>query len=339
MQIAILGFDGCLPSAIVGLSDMFWLARQALAQRELPATRTSVRAPAPVHFEVATVSVDGKPLRDGRGRGLRVDAGLADMPGCAAVLVPGLVGTPAGLPLQTPAIRVAGAFLRHQHAHGALVGGSCAGVFVLGESGLLDGRRCTTTWWLHHELKHRYPRSQAVWGSALLNDSRVVTAGGPLSWVDMALHAIGHLAGPEAARMAADFAVIDHTPLSQALYAPHGFVNARDPLLLHAEQQVRNAAPGLTAAQLAQALGTSTRTLHRRLKALVGEAPKAFITRIRIETACTLLQAPGASVKRVGQQTGYDDEASFRRVFKQHIGMSPGQYRGWAKTRRAVQPA
>ncbi|MYM88311.1 AraC family transcriptional regulator [Rugamonas sp. FT82W] len=52
-------------------------------------------------------------------------------------------------------MRQIGAWLRAQHAHGALIGGSCAGVFVLGEAGLLDGRRCTTTWWFQDELKQR----------------------------------------------------------------------------------------------------------------------------------------------------------------------------------------
>ncbi|RDK07254.1 DJ-1/PfpI family protein [Cupriavidus lacunae] len=120
-------------------------------------------------------------------------------------------------------MREAGAWLRDQHAHGALIGGSCAGVFVLGEAGLLNDRRCTTTWWLHEELKHRFPGADVVWGSALLEDDRVISAGGrPLSWIDLALHMISRLAGPQAARIAADFAVVDNTPLQQSLYAPKG---------------------------------------------------------------------------------------------------------------------
>lgn len=330
MKIVVLGFEGCLPSGILGLADMFWLAAQA-AQRPAAATeRPGVRWQ-PCDLVVA--SVDGKPLRDRRGRSLPVDAGLRDIPDCDAVLVPGLISGADGLPPRTAAMRDAAGWLHQQHAHGALVGGSCAGVFVLGEAGLLNGRRCTTTWWLHEDLARRFPRAEVVWGSALLDEHRVVTAGGPLSWIDLALHAIRQLAGPEAARLAADFAVIDNTPLTQTVYAPQRYMSQRDPFLIDAEQAVRQAGIGFTAADLADRLAISERTLHRRLKLLVQESPKVFITRIRLETACTLLDGRGASIKRVAQQCGYEDEGSFRRAFLRFTGMSPSGYRTWLQQR------
>jgi transcriptional regulator GlxA family with amidase domain len=327
MKIVVLGFEGCLPSGIVGLVDMFWLAAQALGR-----FHSAPAGAAP--WDVVTASVDGRPLRDGRGRALAVDAGVTDIARCDAVLVPGLVPGADGLPPRTPAMRQAAAWLRKQHARGALVGGSCAGVFVLGEAGLLGGRRCTTTWWLHEELKRRYPRADVVWGSALLEDDRVVSAGGPMSWVDLALHTLKRLAGADTARLAANFAVVDNTPLSQAVYAPRRYVSEGAPLLLDAEQAVRQAPAGFTAADLARQLALSERTLHRRLKALVNESPKAFITRIRLETACTLLDGQSAaSIKRVARQCGYADDSSFRRAFARHTGMNPSAFRSWARQR------
>ncbi|WP_221224731.1 DJ-1/PfpI family protein [Paraburkholderia tropica] len=60
---------------------------------------------------------------------------------------------PNGLPPQSDAIRRAAGWLRQLSTQGTLVGAACAGTFILGESGLLDGRRCTTTWWLHNVFK------------------------------------------------------------------------------------------------------------------------------------------------------------------------------------------
>ncbi|SOE98763.1 transcriptional regulator, AraC family with amidase-like domain [Burkholderia sp. OK233] len=332
MKIVILGFEGSPPSGMLGLVDLFWLAVQA-ANRTAPPASGCANTAAPQSWEVLTASVDGKSLIDGQGRKLPVDVALHEVERCDAVLIPGIVSGEDALPPCSAPMRKVGAWLREQHAHGALVGASCAGVFVLGEAGLLSGRRCTTTWWLHEELQRRYPDANAVWGSALVDTDRVVSTGGPLSWIDLALHVIRKLVGPEAARIAADFAVVDSTPLQQALYAPRGFLNSRDPFLLDAEQAVRSTSNVMTARTLAVKLATSERTLHRRLKALINESPKAFITRIRFETACVLLEGKTASIKRVAQQSGYEDESSFRRAFVRYAGMSPSSYRVWVRQR------
>lgn len=323
MNIVVLGFEGCLPSGVMGLVDLFWLAS---------------RLPGQAPWKVRTASLDGHALRDGQGRLLPVDMALSELQSCDAVLIPGLVPASDGSPPRTAAMQEAGGVLRRLHAHGALVGGSCAGVFVLGEAGLLDGRRCTTTWWLHDALIERYPRADVRWGSALLEADRVVTAGGPLSWVDLALHTIRQLAGPEAARQAADFAVVDPHPGRQTLHAPSRYAQHHDPLLQAAERVLRQTPGKLGIAELAAALALSERTLHRRFKAATDESPKAFINRTRLEMARTLLDVPQASIKRVAQQCGYWDEGSFRRAFTRFAGMSPSAYRQWSHSHQEPSP-
>lgn len=344
--VVILGFEDCLPSGLVGLVDLFWMANQA----NLPsspvagqianfgdvgrASSTHAAAASATQFRVITASENGHALRDGMGRSIAVDAAVQDIGDCDAVLIPGLIRGASGIP-KADELKPVVAWLRQRHQQGSVVAGSCAGVFVLGESGLLDRRRCTTTWWLHEELTRRYPRADAVWGSALIDDDGVVSAGGPMSWIDMALHMIRRLGGAEVAKRTADFAVLDNPTLTQATYAPKRFVRDVDALLLNAEQAVRQAPVDMTATQLARSLALSERTLHRRLKALTGEAPKAFITRTRLEMAKALLDVPRASIKRTGQVCGYGDEASFRRAFAKFAGMSPSAYRDWVAARQA----
>ncbi|CAM2176818.1 helix-turn-helix transcriptional regulator [Burkholderia orbicola] len=59
----------------------------------------------------------------------------------------------------------------------------------------------------------------------------------------------------------------------------------------------------------------------------------SFITRVRIEMACVLLERPGASIKQVALQCGYREETSFRRAFSQLTGMTPADYRRWSDGR------
>ncbi len=130
------------------------------------------------------------PYGTGTAARLDVDMPLREVSACKALIVPGFVPDGSRRPPDLRDLAETAAWVRHRHARGALACGSCSGVFLLGEAGLLDGRRCTTTWWLHDEMKHRYPRADAAWGAALVEDRRVVTAGGPLSWIDLALHVV-----------------------------------------------------------------------------------------------------------------------------------------------------
>jgi transcriptional regulator GlxA family with amidase domain len=325
MEIAILAFEGCLGSAVLGAVDMLTLSRRMIAKKgqgEL--------------YRVSTVSFDGQPVLDGNGRRLEVDASFDSIGNCAAILVPGYLCDGGHSFPATPAIGAAAAWIRRQHALGALVLASCNGVFLLGEAGLLDGRRCTTTWWRHDELMTRYPRADVAWGAPLIEDGRIITAGGPLSWIDLSLAAIRRLIGPQAAKTAADFTVVDTVPTSQTVYVPPGHLAASNPFLLEAEHIVREAGEtAMTARMLAQALGTSERTLHRRLKEASGETPKSFIDRVRFETARMLLETTAQSVKQLAASSGYADETSFRRAFNRYAGMTPGAYRSWARARAA----
>ena len=327
MDIAILGFESCLGLAFVGAADMLTLSRRMLTKKD-----------APELYRVVCVSHDGRPVRDGAGRLLEVDGRFEDADGCAAIIVPGYFCSGDHVLPPTPAIGAAAAWLRRQHALGAVVVGSCNGVFLLGEAGLLDGRRCTTTWWRHNELKSRYPRADAAWGASLIEDGRVVTAGGPLSWIDLTLHVIRALLGPEAAKKAADFTVVDTVPSTQAIYVPPGHLSASNPFLLEAEHIVRQAGDApLTSIELARALGVSERTLHRRLKEASGETPKHFLDRVRFDTARMLLETTRNSVKQLAAASGYADETSFRRAFRRYSGMTPGAYRSWSQLRRGVK--
>jgi transcriptional regulator GlxA family with amidase domain len=52
-------------------------------------------------------------------------------------------------------------------------------------------------------MKRRYPKADAAWGAAIIEDRRVISAGGPLSWIDLSLHVMRVLCGADAARLAA----------------------------------------------------------------------------------------------------------------------------------------
>ncbi len=324
VKIVIVGINGCLGSAFVGLADALALARQAISRA------TGEDAP----FNMVTASLDGNAITDGFGRRFEVTTSFDEISTCDAVMTPGFQLDETGQAPSMSQLSGLAAWIRRQHSRGALACGAGAGVFLLGEAGLLDGRRCTTSWRSLDELKHRFPRADIARGATLVEDRRVVTTGAPLGWIDLALHCIRALCGEAAARVAAEFTVLDTATSELAIYQPNGYLSSLDPFLVEAERIVRRTSDNpLSTLDLARALSTSERTLHRRLKQACGELPKAFIDRVRVDAARTLLETSGQSIKELAGGAGFIDELSFRRAFRRYVGMTPGAYRVLARAR------
>jgi transcriptional regulator GlxA family with amidase domain len=322
--IVILTINNALPSALMGINDLFALSGLNFVQESKDKKNSKIGWKP----KVILANHDGQPIKDGHGRVFDVDSDLDSIDHCEAVLVPGFIPDGQGHPPQTITDPKTQSWLRARYQQGALICGSCSGTFALGEADILNNRRCTTTWWLHDELKQRFPRANAEWASELIDDNGIITAGGPLSWVTITLHIVKKLAGSETAKVVADFSVVDAIPKSQKLYAPEGYQASTNPFLAKAEHAIRKAHyQTLSAPELAIVMAVSERTLNRKLKELTGETPKAFIDSIRISQACTLLLTTNKPIKEIALSLGYSDDAVFRRIFKQKMKMPPSTYK------------
>ncbi len=83
----------------------------------------------------------------------------------------------------------------------------------------------------------------------------------------------------------------------------------------------------LSVASLAAALAVDERTLQRKTNALFGQPPARFINAYRIKQACQLLLDPGISIQEVAYACGYTNPRYFSRVFTEHKGETPSQWR------------
>ena len=74
------------------------------------------------------------------------------------------------------------------HRAGARMVSLCAGAFVLGQAGVLDGHRVTTHWAMASEFRAAFPRAQLVEHALYVDDGRVLTSGGMLAATDLCLY-------------------------------------------------------------------------------------------------------------------------------------------------------
>jgi AraC family transcriptional regulator len=59
----------------------------------------------------------------------------------------------------------------------------------------------------------------------------------------------------------------------------------------------------------------------------VGVPPRVYLTRLRIERACELLEMTDLPVTQIAQEVGYSSNQVLARVFVKHRNMSPIEYR------------
>jgi AraC family transcriptional activator of mtrCDE len=79
--------------------------------------------------------------------------------------------------------------------------------------------------------------------------------------------------------------------------------------------------------ELARLSHMSRATLARHFQERLGRSASELLTDIRMTLAANELRKPTVSMGAVAERVGYQSEAAFQRAFKQHMGMTPAQWR------------
>ncbi|MBX9600388.1 MAG: helix-turn-helix domain-containing protein [Bryobacteraceae bacterium] len=80
---------------------------------------------------------------------------------------------------------------------------------------------------------------------------------------------------------------------------------------------------------------------QRTFRALVGESPKAYVARLRLERAAFRLLIHDATLLDIALDCGFRNPETFTRAFRRRFGIAPSGYRAWVRTqsRRLPQSA
>ena len=86
-----------------------------------------------------------------------------------------------------------------------------------------------------------------------------------------------------------------------------------------------------SAESLAAAVGMSRSVFFDKFTKLVGESPVQYLTRWRMYTAADLLERGDLSNAELADRVGYGSQDAFAKVFKKHLGLTPGEFKRRAR--------
>ncbi len=318
--VAVLVRDGLLPMELGIVHRLFGQARDA-ADRPL--------------YEVVTCTLVPGPVRTDADFPVLVEHGPEVLDTADTVIVPAsdLDYEPAPPP---PGLAEALARIRP----GARIASICTGSFVLAAAGLLDGRPATTHWRCAARFRELHPRVDLDPDVLYTDSGRVLTSAGEAAGIDLCLHMIRTDHGAAVANDVARGTVVPpHRDGGQAQYlrrpVPEPAVSSTARARAWALENLHRP---VTLRELAACERTSARTFTRRFRDEMGTSPGQWLTRRRVERACTLLEETDLSVDDVAQRAGFGTAGSMRLHLQAELGVSPTAYRRTFRSREA-QPS
>jgi len=334
-RISIVAFDDCFASTVVGSQDIFFsanviagnmIAANVFASNvfadKLNPTSLSV-------FEPRIICMEGHTVRSISGYNIEPAAALEQAEPAQLVIVPVIAITdPDALVATLERLRPISEWLKLQYASGSWIAATSTGTFLLAEAGLLNGRRAATTTWFNQFFEQRYPDARLDDTGKIVTIDRIITCGGTLSYVDLALHLIEQFANRELARACARYLVMDNRRDIQAPELIRHHARTYDPLITKADRFMRaNLRRDIRVQDVAEHVSVSMRTLMRRFKDSTGASPQEYLQKLRLDAGKALLANSRLNLDQILYRIGYHDDSAFRRLFKRHTSLSPREYR------------
>ena len=309
-KVVILGFPGVQALDVVGPFDVFTGASLLLNGE----------------YDVSLCALNGEPVTTGTGLAF-VTAPLPDPDrGIDTVVLPGGGGVDGAR--ENPQIV---AWVKAAAASARRVVTVCTGAFLAAEAGLLDGCRATTHWAFADRLAREFPAVDVDPEPIFVRSSPTVwTAAGVTAGIDLTLSLVEEDHGTDVAQTVARWLVMylrrpgGQTQFAAPVWMPRA---KREPI--RDVQDAIDSEPGgaHSIPELARRAAMSTRHFTRVFTDEVGEAPGAYVERIRTEAARRQLEETDDTVTAIAARCGFGSAETLRRNFVRRLGISPDQYR------------
>ena len=303
MHLGLVMLDGAFDSGVSALLDLFSTA-EALSGRRFAVTRLGAKST----------------VRTAQGARYEVERFTHTRRRFDGVLVPGLNCGSAEAVTRTLANGAGRALVEWIAGLRTPIHAACTGTWVLASSGLLDGHRATTSWWFADAFHGAFPKVRLDARQSVVRSGRFTTAGAAFSHLDMGL-ALLRTDSPSLAERVSNHLVTE-SRASQAMYLIEHHARVDDPLVRRFEALVESQLQEPVSLEtLAGQLGTSPRTLLRKVHASTGQRPLQLVQRLRLRRAMELLREGATGLEGIAQQVGYQSAHTLRLLIRRELSV------------------
>jgi transcriptional regulator GlxA family with amidase domain len=200
----------------------------------------------------------------------------------------------------------------------------CTGAFALAEIGLLNKRRVVTHWRSCAQLAKEFPEAYVDPEPLFIQAGRIWTSAGVTAGIDLTL---GLIEQDHSAALATSVA----RRLVVYMKRPGGQRQYSEPLELQRaasapydgllQKIASRPAAAWDIEMLAESVGQTVRTFHRKFVAATGVTPAEAVQKLRCELARSLLQTTQLNFAQIAEKTGLKTESRLYRSLKHHFGV------------------
>lgn len=278
-------------------------------------------------YDLAVVALEDGPVTTSSGRRLLPDivAPMAASESFDTLLV---AGAPRAQDLELRPDVID--WLRMEAARSRRFGSVCSGAFLLGQAGLISGKRVTTHWAVADALSQRFPDAIVEPDAISIFDGPLRTAAGVTAGLDLALALVEEDLGVETARaVAAQLVMFFKRGAGQMQFSRRGLSAPAGRSALQEVQRWIAAHPADDhgVEKLAARIGMSPRHFARLFRTETGLTPAVFVETVRIEAVRRMLETGDIAPKQVAAACGFKEPDTLRRAFLRRVGVTPAEYR------------
>jgi transcriptional regulator GlxA family with amidase domain len=220
-------------------------------------------------------------------------------------------------------------WINQQYEKGAEVASLCVGAFLLAETGLLKGKKCSTHWQTAQDFEERFPDIQLMDEEIITDYDGLYTSGGANSYWNLLVYLVEKFTSRAMAIRVSKYFEVEIDRDNQSQFRIFKGIKR------HGDERVRQAqeyiethySNKLTIEELAEGSHLSRRTFQRRFKKATHYSVGEYMQRIRVEAAKKDFETSQKTIEEVKYSAGYKDSAAFREVFKKFSGLTPVEYR------------
>ena len=275
-------------------------------------------------FEVTIASADGQPIRSVNSILIQPHCSIEDIHQTDLIVIASATYIKQILQRNPELVP----WILEQYNRGAHVASICTGVFLLAETGLLDGKSATLHWGFTRTFRKKYPRVNLQPDQMFIDQGRLYCSAGVNAGMDLSLYLVEKFCGRQAAVESAKTMILDlgrekQTPYESFLFSKdHG-----DPSVIKTQKWIeQHHTQSIDYDRLAGKFRMSRRSLERRFKQATGVTPLGYLQQLRVETAKRLLEEGSQTFNEITYQVGYEDISFFRKVFVRLTGLRPKEY-------------